>query len=369
MTLPRNIGADLVEKRLWPVALALLVALVAIPARARRVGDEPAGDRPSPADRRAPRRQRQTGGHAEHHAGRAPRTRGGSSKNPFKQLYVPKAATPTSAATVPTGAGTGRPARAERRGPSGDSAGTDAARRPPTSTKPKAAAEDRAATVYRATLRFGEPGDAADDHDIPRLTPLPSIDGPVLRLPRRQGGRQDARLPRQLGRHGDRRRQVPARTDDLRDDRDAGRRHRVLRRRPDRRRRQAVPDGRRSRSARPRRPRRRPRRKARARHSKAGAALLTIAREDATAPRCSAATAGTAKRGVLDVVARKARTSKVAVGPIAGTGRPRADRRDRGRAAPSAPRLARRRRETSPAFARSGRCAAAPSNNLSRRWR
>ena len=57
MTFLRNIGADLVEKRLWPVALVLLVALVAVPTLlAPRRAKEPAGDQPSRGGRQRGRR-------------------------------------------------------------------------------------------------------------------------------------------------------------------------------------------------------------------------------------------------------------------------------------------------------------------------
>ena len=168
MTFLRNIGADLVEKRLWPVALALIVGIVAVPTLGSSSSNEPAGDQPSAAVASA------TAGGAKavtlntKPVGR--RARGGSSKNPFKQLFVPKVVDVT---TAPAQTESGSPAKD---GGSTDNGGNTGA----TPKSNKKSTPKSSTTVYRATLRFGQPGSMRTISDIPRLTPLPSIESPFF---------------------------------------------------------------------------------------------------------------------------------------------------------------------------------------------
>ena len=115
MSLVRGIWADLVDKRLWPIALALAVAAVAIPVVLHKEADKVSG---SPAAREAAGTRLPAGSNIslnqEHAQGLLV---GGRMHDPFHQLYVPKAAatatatsalgpaTASSGASAPSGQG------------------------------------------------------------------------------------------------------------------------------------------------------------------------------------------------------------------------------------------------------------------------
>lgn len=170
MTFLRNIGADLVEKRLWPVAVALLVALVAVPTLLAKSSSDDADVAPAaPVAGAAAVKADAVLALNTAPAGR--RKRGGKPKNPFVQLYVPKAA-----ATAAVPAGTTGPS-----GPTGNSGtgDTGSGNTGTTPAQPKPAPKPDL-DVRRVTLRFGEPGAMHTIRDIPRLTPLPSVDNPFF---------------------------------------------------------------------------------------------------------------------------------------------------------------------------------------------
>jgi len=182
MTLLRNLAIDLVEKKLWPIAVALLVAVVAIPVAIGKVGgDEPAaagvGARAAVAPEVPP--SRAVVSLEEPADAAAPGDRSGSKRNPFKQLHVPKA--PSLQATLPTG-----PTGGAIPSTSTPSAGTGAGNLPPVSggdfkpgpapSKPEVDLLD----IYRVDLRFGEAGNLRLRENVARLTPLPSIDDPFF---------------------------------------------------------------------------------------------------------------------------------------------------------------------------------------------
>ncbi len=156
MSLLRNVWADLVEKRLWPLVILLVAALVAVPLMLTRTA-EPSGATP-PASQTAKATAAQalaldTAGAAGEH-----RLKG---RNPFKQLHVPK----------PADDGTSDTAEA----PSGAAPTTDAS--------PGADPGDSGATrssAYRIGLRFGTPGKLRRIHDLERLAPLPSRSDPFF---------------------------------------------------------------------------------------------------------------------------------------------------------------------------------------------
>ena len=106
----KNIGHDLVEKRLWPVALLLVVALVAVPVllgggsptapaadATAAVPGAAAGAGQSPVSLST------TAGQERAY------TRGGKVRNPFKQPKVSAATTTTPAATAGSGSTRHRP--------------------------------------------------------------------------------------------------------------------------------------------------------------------------------------------------------------------------------------------------------------------
>jgi hypothetical protein len=172
----RDVFSELVERRLWPVALVLVLALVAVPVLlAKSSAPEDAGEpaAPSPAavaaaaataDLRTP-----DGPVVRVAEGAGPRAAlRGEPKNPFRQQYVapPEQLGSLSAGAAGTTSGTGDAA-------GGDGTGTDGT----------GVDGDEQPTYVYATidLRFGHAGRALRTfRDVPRLAPLPRTTKPVV---------------------------------------------------------------------------------------------------------------------------------------------------------------------------------------------
>ena len=205
----RNLVKDLVEKRLWPVAVLLVAALVAAPVLIGRSGSDPA----VPADVADAVQNADAADAGD--AGRAlvsidedatdRRHDGGEVRDPFTAPAAAKVVAKTDAATqtpaedttvpaatpsgstgtgtgvpVPTDTGTSTPGTGTTSGGStsgGSTSGT-------TTTKKT--------TTYHVTLRFGQTGRARDDPRPRAAQPAAVGHEPVLRLPRRPRRRQDA---------------------------------------------------------------------------------------------------------------------------------------------------------------------------------
>ncbi len=188
----RNVVTDLVEKRLWPVAILLLVALAAVPVLLGR-GAEPepplaAAAPAAPASAPAARAQIAVDVPVP-----ANRERDGELRNPFKQRGAKAAAAstapapPTAGAAAPdaggdTGAGA---APADLGWPSTGTPSTGST--PPAGSAPSAPPEqdDPAPKAdpldaYRISLRFGRTGKVTTRRDLARLTPLPTVDNPFF---------------------------------------------------------------------------------------------------------------------------------------------------------------------------------------------
>jgi hypothetical protein len=165
----RALLADLVERRLWPVAVALVVALVAVPVVLGRGGDAPIApvaavpaDSPAatahPAVSVAPTTSKQ-------------RDRAGSTRNPFKQLHVPTAAATIGAGTTTSSAG-------------GASNGGDTTTTGGGTTSTGGGTGAKSATPlpgYVVSLRFGRTDTPLRTlSDIARLSPLPSAQDPFF---------------------------------------------------------------------------------------------------------------------------------------------------------------------------------------------
>jgi hypothetical protein len=180
----RNIFNDLVDRRLWPVALALVAALVAVPILLG--GSSSSSPAAAPAQlAQAPA----TGGTAQAaiSVSQVPTTRvdrAGSVRNPFVQHKVKDPSTTTTnptTTTTPTSTSlTNTPIS------SGGGTALSPVSSGPTTTftpvpgtggvKPQTSVQD----VYRVNLRFGAAGNQKVRHDIPRLTPLPSMSNPFF---------------------------------------------------------------------------------------------------------------------------------------------------------------------------------------------
>ena len=171
MTFFRDVWADLVDKRLWPVALALVVALVAIPVLLVQPAAEPKAPPPVMAD-----------------AGPAPlvtdpasiasaRPSGpvvGDAHNPFRQQHVAKAQdTGTASSTAGAGpgttsGGTGSAGSPGTSAPSPGGNGSPGPARPDTSGEPG------------LKVRFGPTEGTRKVRVLSEGTPLPSIASPAL---------------------------------------------------------------------------------------------------------------------------------------------------------------------------------------------
>jgi hypothetical protein len=172
MSAVRNALTDLVDRRLWPVALALVAALVAVPVLLGGGSGAPA-----PAADPIANATSATSGTAQAAISvstppTAPQNRPGAVRNPFVQhkVKVPSdtatnlpASTPPTSVSTPLGGGFSSP-------------GTVVTPIIPTTPKPATTVKD----VWRVNLRFGEAGDQKVRHDIPRLTPLPSATDPFF---------------------------------------------------------------------------------------------------------------------------------------------------------------------------------------------
>jgi hypothetical protein len=209
-TAVRNLIGDLVEKRLWPVAVALIVAIVAVPlllARGSAPESAPTGDIGA-----AP----QTGQDAAVRLvepATAARERAGSVRNPFGAASDassgPTTTTTTSAsATAASGstastspatsaAGTSSSAAAGSGGGSttvpttttpatsapSTTSSTATGTTTSTTTTGTTTAKTRASATYSVAVRFGRTdGTRHTMRDVARLTALPNAEAPVVSL-------------------------------------------------------------------------------------------------------------------------------------------------------------------------------------------
>jgi len=217
----RNLVQDLVERRLWPVALVLAVALAAVPVVLGRGGGDAASTAALPA---APATGAGTGtGTAEKAqitidtSVPAVRDRAGRLRNPFKapasaapKLTAAAGDTPsadgsaatgdsTSAATSPPSPDSGSAATGSSGTTSTGSSGsgststgtsdtttggtgtTKPKTTPKTKTTPTAPTAEDTTDTYHVSVRFGvDGGKLTTIRDIARLSPLPSVTDPFF---------------------------------------------------------------------------------------------------------------------------------------------------------------------------------------------
>ena len=179
MSAIRGVLRDLVERKLWPIAVLLLAAAVAVPMY---LGRASADDAPLPATSLQADAGKVSKAAVKVDDGSAGGERPGGVRNPFKQLHVPKApgapaapAAKTPAADQPTGSGSGgsdgsQPPLA----PGGNGGSGDGGSKPKSSGDPL--------DVYHLSLRFGraEATQLKTYHDVARLSPLPTADNPFF---------------------------------------------------------------------------------------------------------------------------------------------------------------------------------------------
>jgi hypothetical protein len=181
MSFFKNVLHDLVEKRLWPVAIALVAALVAVPIVLG--GSSSSSSAPAPdlatatatnglANHRDVARE-QVVSLEEQAAGKVQRS--GKVHDPFVQHHQPKpvkivavkAATPESTGSVSSGST-----------PDTATGGTGPVATTPTTVPAKP--ETSTVDAYRVKLSFGEVGAQKSYDNVARLTPLPSSDNPFF---------------------------------------------------------------------------------------------------------------------------------------------------------------------------------------------
>jgi hypothetical protein len=181
MSAVRGLLRDLIERRLWPIALLLLAAAIAVPVYlGRSSGDEVEAPLPVTGQRADAGKTSKAAVSIEDPA--SDDKRPGGVRNPFKQLHVPKKATTSNAPAPDAGADQ----------PSGSTGGSDGSE-PPLSpggtggsgdggtSQPKPSSGDPL-DVYHLSLRFGraESSQLKTYHDVARLSPLPTADNPFF---------------------------------------------------------------------------------------------------------------------------------------------------------------------------------------------
>jgi hypothetical protein len=182
MSFLNNVIRDLVEKRLWPVAIALIAALVAVPIVLGGKSDTstPSADvasataanvAPTSSNAEVVSLEEQAAGKVQ---------RAGKVRNPFIQHHQPK---PTSTAAAET---TAPSVTAPSGGSSGTTGGDSTAGNgsPGTTTPATGGAPVKTPApskyTYRVKFSFGEAGAQKSYENVARLTPLPSADNPFF---------------------------------------------------------------------------------------------------------------------------------------------------------------------------------------------
>lgn len=170
MNVARGLLHDLIARRLWPVAILLLAAAIAVPVYLGRDSSD-ASDAPLPV---APTSQAAKASKAAVTLDDAIDDSDGvgAVHDPFKQQHVPKAAPTTTPAA-------GSTADAETPAPAADT-DTGGTTGTPADKKPTDTSNIDKLDLYHLTLRFGKAGDLKTLTDVARLSPLPSADNPFF---------------------------------------------------------------------------------------------------------------------------------------------------------------------------------------------
>jgi len=201
MTFLRNIVRDLVEKRLWPVAAVLLLALVATPFALGRTTSEPVG--PTPATVTPGGADRPARAVVSLAAVPARRVRDEAVRNPFRAQAVKRrkdadganaagaqastsgSGADSSAGADPSGSGassgSAAPAGGSDPGAGGGSSPVTVTPKPKPKPKAKALKPVDPEDTHRLTLRFGETSaELKPMGSVARLLPLPSAADPFF---------------------------------------------------------------------------------------------------------------------------------------------------------------------------------------------
>jgi hypothetical protein len=194
MTFLRNVLHDLVEKKLWPVAIALVAAVVAVPIV---LGGSSDAGTSAPEVAAVPPSTNGLAGHRDaaraqvvsleaQAAGKV--NRPGATRDPFVQHHVPKVK--ASDAAVANAVKAANDAISKLTGGSSPSSGSGSSggsplqvttpSKPTEPKKPTTPSSADEADTYSITLKFGEAGAEKTFNNVARLTPLPSADNPFF---------------------------------------------------------------------------------------------------------------------------------------------------------------------------------------------
>lgn len=171
MTFFRDLIADLVTKKLWPVATVLLAAIVAIPTKLTK--HENTGGGTVAADASGQRAAREVADAepvvqlASDQPGHTDSVRGLAAHDPFSPHKAKSARTDQGGSG---GSGQATPATG------GGSTGTTT----PQTTTPKKKTTVKRYDTYHVDVRFGELGAEKTSNDVPRLTALPNSTSPIV---------------------------------------------------------------------------------------------------------------------------------------------------------------------------------------------
>jgi hypothetical protein len=177
VTAVRDIWADLVDKRLWPLAVVLVIALVALPLLVLKPASSAAPAPPAAVTADAGAAAPQPAALVTDPAAIAEARSGGpvdgQYKNPFAQQHVPKPKPqPKAAATAATSSAGATPVSGSGTATSGGSTGTST---PVPAAKPKPHVQ-----VTKLKVRFGPSGGKRPVRELAPGTPVPSVNDPLL---------------------------------------------------------------------------------------------------------------------------------------------------------------------------------------------
>ncbi|HKE81126.1 MAG TPA: hypothetical protein VKB54_17545 [Solirubrobacteraceae bacterium] len=174
----RGVLRDIIDRKLWPVALLLLAGAVAVPVYLGRPSEQAAP--PPPVQHADTGKASKAAVSIEDPA--AEDDRRGSVRNPFKQQHLPKQD------TRPSGGAANPPATTETTPPpSSGSSGSPTPQSPaggtgtPDKPKPKPESDSDPLDTHHLTIRFGRAdGQMRTYKDVARLSPLPTADNPFF---------------------------------------------------------------------------------------------------------------------------------------------------------------------------------------------
>jgi hypothetical protein len=171
----KNIAHDLVEKRLWPVAVALVAGLIAMPFLLG--GSSPVAPVSAPSAGAGINGGKSAVSLDTTAGQERAYTRGGKVRNPFKQ---PKVAAATTPGATPSSGGSGPSGKSTSGGGTPSGGTTPTSPSTPSGTTPPPATRPDSLDTFRLTLRFGSAGNLRTIRDLARLSPLPSANSPFF---------------------------------------------------------------------------------------------------------------------------------------------------------------------------------------------